>query len=301
MKWARGDVLLAGFLASMGLGVLVLGYLLYSAYGSYTKIAENYETQARELDRLRSTRPYPDAGNLRLAEERRDALAGRIEKLQSTLAAIEIPLVSLTPEQFQDDLRRTVSEVAEKAAAQGTNLPPNFYLGFQQYRDTLPADSEAISLGRELKAIKFVVCALLDNRVTNIVEVNRDPRSQSESVRLESNSETRGHAAADNQEQDRGALVTRHPFQVGFTATQAALRRALNTIASTPQQYYIIDLLNVANEELTGPPRDDPSDSLQDGTLSKDKIQLVVGDEKLNVKLRIEIVDFLDPNENSAK
>ncbi len=301
MKWVRGNGLLAGFLPLMISGLLVLGYLLYDAYGSYSRIAEEYGTQARELDRLQSLRPYPDSDSLKMEENKRNALADRIEKLQSKLASIEVPLISLTPEQFQDELRKTVSEVAKLAAAKGTSLPQDFYLGFQQYRDTLPASHTASSLGRELEAIKLVVCALFDNRVDKIVEVDRNPRSQAGDAKVDSIPKAKGRLRVDNQERSSVPLLTRHSFQIGFTATQLAFRRVLNRVSSTPRQYYIVDLLNVANEELAGPPRGVPSDSLKDDSFPKQRIQLIVGDEKLIVRLRIQIVDFVDPNANSAE
>jgi hypothetical protein len=296
MNWVRANKLLAVFLVFAVPGALVLGYLLYNAYGSYAEISKKYAMQIRELDRLQSLRPYPDLDNLNREEKQRDALAARIDELRRGLALIEAPPVPLTPEQFQDELRKTVSELANRAVAQGTWLPEDFYLGFQKYRDTLPNDSAAGPLGRQLEAVKFVVSVLLDNRVGAILHVDRAFLPEEGAEKFVPTTKKK----VSTKDREALPLVTRHPIQIEFKGTPRSFRRSWNSIASTQKQFYIVDLVKVTNEKLAGPARRSPPPPSSDESPSGGRIQLVAGDEKVNVRMSIQIVDFLDPGAGSA-
>ena len=65
---------------------------------------------------------------------------------------------------------------------------------------------------------------------------------------------------------------------------------ALNAIVNSKKQFYIIRSLLVKNEKMTGPLRELPSVGAP--VDPSQKLQLIAGNEKLNVTAKIEIVDF---------
>src|SRR5437870_12661765 len=115
MNWIRENKFLTVFFAVLAVGAGVLGYLLYSASGAFSEISDTYNTKVTELKRLQALAPYPDAGNLKKLRDQKEAYAEAVSNLRKSLMALQFPVESVTPEQFQDKLRATVSKIVEKA------------------------------------------------------------------------------------------------------------------------------------------------------------------------------------------
>src|SRR4029434_3242903 len=71
MNWIKQNTFLAGFIAVMVIGVGALGYLLFSASSHYEEVRTDYAAKAKELNRLETLKPYPEAGNLKQLDEQK--------------------------------------------------------------------------------------------------------------------------------------------------------------------------------------------------------------------------------------
>src|SRR5215210_7330256 len=163
MDWIRENKFLTGFFAAVAVGAAVLGFLMFSARARHAEVHDQYTQQATELHRLQTLPLYPDEASLKKLRDQHQAVTSATVALQTSLNAMEFPVQPMTPEQFQDRLRASVSAATDKAKANGAKLPDRFYMGFDTYQATLPRPEAAPLLGRELQAIEFVVNALLDN------------------------------------------------------------------------------------------------------------------------------------------
>ena len=148
MNWIRENKFLTAILVLTLAGAALLLYLLTGARSEFAETSERYQRQAAELRRLQALKPYPDQENLDQLTQQRDAFIAEVNSLRSTLAAMKYPMTDPSPEEFQDILRATVSEVQEMARAQNVALPEGFYLGFPQYQAS-PPRAEATSRIRE--------------------------------------------------------------------------------------------------------------------------------------------------------
>ena len=280
MKWIQENKFLAGFFAVLTVGVGVLGFLLYSSIGNYSEISDNYTRQATELKRLQNLVPYPDEVNLKkMGDEKDDYVAG-IRKFEQDLSMLEFPLVPMRPEGFQDELKKTVNEVLDKANETGTKLPAKFYLGFDIYQTTLPKGEAAAPLDRELKAINHAVGIILAGKVDAITDIKRVSLPEEVDVRAAS---------------QKKPLVAKYPFEITFVADQGRFRRVINDIVSSQKQFYIVRSLTVKNEKGKGPSRSEPTADPAAGEEGAGKLKFIVGTEKLTVTAKIEVVDFTPP------
>ncbi len=136
MDWVKNNRFVAVYLAVLVIGGGVLAFLVFSAYGRYSQVSDDYRTQAAELRRLQNLEPYPNAENLRRYTDEKKSYAVAVVDLQKQLASFEPPAESPppTPLQFQDRLRQVVDDVTKSAQQAGVGLPDGFYLGFEQYR-----------------------------------------------------------------------------------------------------------------------------------------------------------------------
>src|SRR5687767_7846381 len=123
MNWFKENRFLATWLIVTLIGAAALGFLMFSARSSYAETQQRYDEQSSELGRLQTAKPYPNAENLKKMEALRTGHNTAITTLQKDLAAAEIPLEPVTPEQFQDLLDKSVKRVLAKATEVGVTVP----------------------------------------------------------------------------------------------------------------------------------------------------------------------------------
>jgi hypothetical protein len=109
-------------------------------------------------------------------------------------------------------------------------------------------------------------------------------------------------------------LVNTHPVDFTFTAEPAAVPRIVNALTSNKEQFFIIRYVNIRNLVTTSPPRNagaPPStvgETPDQGTppegtpptalpeTTKPANPIILGQENVEVTLRVEIVDFARPS-----
>src|SRR4029434_11207617 len=86
-----------------------------------------------------------------------------------------------TEVQFQDRLRESVNRVVAKANEAGVQLLASgakFYMGFDLYQTEPPRPEAAPALGRQLKALEWVMMQLIDNRIISLNKLERTPLAE---------------------------------------------------------------------------------------------------------------------------
>ena len=310
MNWVRNNRFLTGFLFVMLLGVGGLGYLLYTALDRYNTVDERYKSQVTELKRLQALPPYPDQANQVKYEEIRKNYAQAVRDLQSTLASYSPPPENppLTPLQFQDRLRGVVEETIRQAQQAGVELPKEkFYLGFEQYSGTPPDAAATPLLSEELNAINDLVTGLIKNKHAEaLISIKRAPvPGEPGAASAAAPAASPGRPAAAPTP---APLVVKYPIEIAFTALPNSFREALNAITSA-KPLYIVRALQIKNQVDKGPartvepapgavpvpgvPPDPNAPPLPDK--GPPPLRYVVGQERLDVILRIELTQVTPP------
>jgi len=282
MNWIKENKFLTAFIGATITGAGVLVFLLVTSKAHFEEVQNDYNSAATELTRLQSLVPYPDEANLKEVTARKNEYVASSTRLQEALAAVQFPLEPIHPEEYQDQLKKTVDDAVEKAGP-GV-LPAKFYLGFDSYQSSPPKGEAAGPLARELKAIEWVVNALIDAKVHSITDIRRIPLG-------EETTETKAALRPSNSKTPKTTGVFKSAFEITFIAEQGRVRSALNSIVNSKKQFYIIRSLIVKNEKEKGPPRAEISGA---GSLDpSQKLQVIAGNEKLIVTARIDMVDFV--------
>ena len=255
MSWIKENKFLAGFTAATVVGAGALGFLTLQAKGRYDAALTSFEEKSTELSRLQNAQPFPSQDNVKKLQAQQKEFQQAIAELQEKATKVELPVEEISPQQFQDRLRQTVDSTAQRAAQSGVALPENFSLGFDRYLAEPPRSEAAPLLGRQLKAIETVVSNMIDARISKINELKRDELPQEKAGSREpepiKGAKTKGDKAGKE-------LVDKQPFQVVFTSDQAAMIKVLNSIVTSDKQFYIPRVITVKNEKDTGPSRIDP-------------------------------------------
>jgi len=270
--------ILIGIGAVFVIGCGGLGYLISSTGSQLADLRQTYETESGKYNRLRGLPLYPSAANLKLLDEQKEVAIQAAESLRKKLEPMVVPLEEITPEQFQDKLRASVSALVSHAQEVGVALPEKFYLGFDQYQSQPPKAEAAAPLWRQLKAMEFVVTTLIDSKVDAVTAIERTPLPE--------------EASSKPQPQQ---LVAAFPFKIGFTADQPNFRKGFNEIVRNNRQFFITRSLVVknSNEKTTPKAQADPNPAGAEGEEKKEaNLAYIVGTEKVNVSLGLEMVVF---------
>src|SRR5258708_4633903 len=141
MNWIKENKFLFGFLVVMIIGVGVGGWFLFGAMGRNDEAMENYQRRVGELNRLQRLPIFPNKKNLDKIVGQQTEVNTEVSALASSLAAQQIPVEDITPEQFQDKLKAAVTAVKNKAdqSSPAVGYPkPKFFLGFDPYETAPP-------------------------------------------------------------------------------------------------------------------------------------------------------------------
>ncbi len=330
MNWVQENKFLAGFIAVMVVGTGVLGFQVLSASGKLEEADTAYRAKATAYNRLRRLDPFPNRKNLDAFEAQKAEAAQAINAFQADLTKREFPIEPMSPEQFQDELKKAVTEIRAAAAAANVTLPKDkFYLGFDPY-ETAPPNSEAAPLlGRQLKAIQWVMQQMIAARISEVKELKRTglPEEQGRAGGPTGGRPVdRGGRPGSDRGGDRAGrggkpdLVTTHAFDVVFVGKQHQFANVLNAVVSPKApQFYIPRSLRVTNQKADGPPRaiegaDAPPPAGVDPNAppapapdaaapapaappviaTVGDINYIVGEELIEVAMKLEIVDFAE-------
>lgn len=316
MNWAQNKFII-GFSAAMIVGCGGLGFLTWKAAAEFDAERTTYEEAVAKYNGLRRSPLYPNSENLKKLEEQKGAVVEAASALREKLAAISFPLEAITPEQFQDKLRATVSSVAEKARAAGTKLPDKFYLGFDKYQSQPPRMEAAAPLLRELKVLELVANTLIENKVDAIAPINRSALPEEDGAKPAARAVPKGHAASGAKGAKDAALsgaelISKFPFEIQFSGEQNRLRRALNDLVKNQKQFLIVRSVEIKNDNDKPTPKGDlnppaapaamdESGAAVEGAAApgqaaqpqKDEsLHYIVGTEKISMRLHLEMVVF---------
>jgi hypothetical protein len=312
MSWIQENKFLTGYIAVMAVGVGVLGFKVFSASGALDDANARYTTKAATYDGLRRSPVYPDRDNLAVFEAQKKEAADVITDFQAELAKREFPLQPMSPTDFQDNLKKAVTEATAKAQAANIKVE-KFYLGFDRYEKSPPDKDVTEILGRDLKAIAWVVdqffsAPILELKALTRPELPEEKGKGAPPARPSTGPGNRG-TGSDRSHAD---LVTSHFFDITVVCKQRQLATALNALISAKApQFYIPRTIRITNQNQKGPLRVDPNAvapvvpenpvaGAPAAPIAKD-LQYIVGEEWNEVTLRIEIVDFADPAIRTTK
>lgn len=300
MNWARQNPVLAGLAGATGAATLALGWLIWSASSRLAEVDEAYEKQVAEFKRLAGLTPFPDASNAAKLEEQRVAFAAAGKALEEQFASFEPAAATLDPAGFQDLLRKDVAAIVAKAKSANVRLAEGFYLGFERYRTELPAEKAVPLLARQLGAIRGLMNAFIDSGVEGIGAIKRT------AVAGEAGAEPAAAApanpaaaAAARRNAPATDLITRHPFEVTLQADHGAFRRAVGRLMEQ-RPLLLVRSLKVSNEKQKGPARasaepktaDVAPAAPADKAKASDALRYVVGQEKLEAVLQVEVIRY---------
>jgi len=295
MNWAKENPFLTGFIVISAVVIGGLGYYAFTNYSTYTELQAAYDTEVQKLHALQNRTPFPNEENLKQVVDSQKAYEAAVQELRKSLQELELPLnPDVSPQQFQDELRKAVSSAQAKAAEAGMRLPEDFYLGFNNYSSGLPRPEAVPHLARELRAIEAIFAGLVEAGVESLDQFVRTP--------LEIEGESRSRPGGGGSGGGGAKPLTKDLLDLTFTAEQGRVRLAVNSLLNSPQ-FAIIRAIRIQNSSPQGALKEvgtaeTPGASAPEGVSSAPSasspkaLNMVFGREKITAQLRVELVNF---------
>lgn len=310
MNWFQQNRFLGTFLAGLAFATLLSVYFLLHEKGVAAEQQERLDGTITELNRLRSSVPFPNEENLGKTKAQADSYRTSLQALEDELKTRMFPRPPLQPNEFQAQLRQAVIAVSERAQASKVQLPENFNLGFDEYATSLPNSLAAPRLGRQLKAIEWVVNTLVEAHVDVLTSLTRSALPEEKAGATPTPPPVRNRVSAGPRAaEENEKIVDSTSINLVFTGSPAAARKVFNQVASAKEQFYVIRTLQVKNQADKGPKRGEPAAPAAapppsevggaKGKTSEPGISFIVGNEHLNVAAKIEIVRFNVPEKEA--
>ena len=309
MNWFQQNRFLGIFIGGLALATLLSASFLFHAKRGADREQARLETTIVELTRLQRSTPFPSEENFRREKTQSDSYRDLLLALKNELKTRMFPMRPLLPNEFQAQLRQVATDLIERARASKVQLPESFNLGFDEYATSLPNTAAAPYLGRQLRAIEWIVKTIVDSHTDSLQSLTRSTLPEEKATPAPTLVKTRG--GKESKIPDASArIVDATSIDVAFSCSPVAARRILNQIAAAKEQAYIIRTLQIRNHAGKGPQRGDTeklapaaavatSPARAAGATKEQGISFIVGTEHLNVAARIEVLRFKLPEMDS--
>lgn len=225
-------------------GVLVFGYLIYSAWSDKGEKDEELGYLEDDAVRLSGLEVYPSQEGVKATDANRKAYADWCELATGMASTGDMQFEATTPASFKsfiNDEAKRYSEMPGKVS--GRFVKAGFGFGFDEYilKGALPAAADLPRLQREWYDVSTFINVLIDAKASSIAElalvkeVNED----------QSASKGKKKRKQKNTDEEAKPDITR--FNVVFTASPASLVAVVNAIASNPR-FIVAESVSFARE-----------------------------------------------------
>lgn len=296
MNWFKENPALATLAAIAVLGTGATGYVAMQGSARYEQAVADFNSQATTIRRLQAMQPYPDPANLQKVEESVKTYEAAALGFQEELNKSEAPLVEITPQIFQDNLRQAVDDIQKLAAQKKVALPEKFFFGFDDFQTQLPPLDQTKKLNREFLVIRNLVESIVPLGITSIDSLTRHEAASSKTK------------VADPKAPPEKAIPF-DSFTLGIKAPQSSFIAAFDKIPDSPG-FLVVRSMTIENSNPTPPskaqaglPSSNSADLLPDLKAGEsDKLPMVFGNELVKAEILFEIPDFPDkPTQPAGK
>lgn len=277
MDWIRENKMISTLAGVMAAGVLVLGYLLFEAWGGYSTAMDEYSALGQQIAQIKGLALAPTEQNLKAKQALVDEYGANVSKLGGALLILQPASAPTKQAEFQTKLKDRVVQLKNLAQKQKVSLPPDFALGFSEYLGTLPtSDSVATELSGYLDGVEAIVKLAVTSKVKSIDLLERASLADEKQAAPRQPQASAGRPAAappgSRPAATSASLIEKRNVSIVMTLDQAALQLILSRLANpddmkvrpeVDQSYFTsLRVLRVENQTKEGPIRRDSSGAL---------------------------------------
>lgn len=251
MNWIKQNIFLTALLAITIIVCGASGYYALNRGAAAQKATKDHLSDRDRLGALFRAEVYP-------SPENDEQLGREVERVRSETAALldalatQYPVpVGGDPAAFGQRVQREYGRLRAAWEEAGVEVPDNFFLGFDAYRQKIDAPAAAIDeLDYQLALVVDLVESAIGYKITKINRLSRIDR-----VRFED-----GPPPPSGDQDDSGdkpAPYHSYAMDFDFTGHEESVRAMINHISGSGSHFLRVRAVLLANEAQEGPKRED--------------------------------------------
>jgi hypothetical protein len=311
MNWIKRNAGLAGILLAGIVSTGVTAYLVAESSSAASEKLTTLKTDSDKLARLQNAKPAPTKENSDLLDIQASALEDLAGKLEKRLLESNLNVSQLDGTAFQDALNKLVREVKAKAQDSGIVLSSSssdFSLDFDRFTKEVPKQTLLPALSRQLAESEFLINVILKHQPSEIRRFEREKAPEEDPAFKPKAPEPPPKTSTPNR---KGAPKDTEPetkplppyqaknYQITVVSRPEAVRGLLGELSASKKPFVTVKAVTVSNEKKDGPKRksDNP---LAAETPDNQQSLYIVGEEKVETSLSLEILTFRDAPQSPA-
>lgn len=174
MSWIQENRFAAGLGGITAVAAAGLIAWAVSAGKGYSKAKEDYDTTAQEVDKMVKGPVFPNDANLSEKEKAVKDYKESVTKLEQAFDKFRTPTpANIEPGDFNDAVKKALEAATAAITGAKGEVPADFFIGFEAYKDA-PARKEATGiLSYELEAISNLFTNLAASGPAKVLNVSR--------------------------------------------------------------------------------------------------------------------------------
>jgi len=156
--------------------------------GDYAAAKDGYDDAANEIRRLTRTEPYPSADNRLAKQTAVEEYASSVGDLQQAFDPYRAPnLEAIDVDAFTDALLASRKQVLESFDSVGAEVPEDFFQGLERYTEEPVKRGDAPLINFQLEAFTELFTKLAEARPAELLNVHRPllPEEEGRTLELE--------------------------------------------------------------------------------------------------------------------
>lgn len=295
-------------------GIIAIGLIWWGlvSVGRYNEAKQTYDSAVGNIDQLTGTPIYPDIGNRQAKEKAVREYRSEVESLQNAFNPYrQLEFENIEAGDFTNALLAAKKDLAAKFQSEGTEIPADFFLGFEAYTKSTIGENITGVMSYQLEAFTELFRMLASAAPTRLINVHRPQLEEETGLEFDADDRT----------------FREHPIEIAFTGTEETLRKFLSSIDDSEKHYFSVRVLKVSNQRMSAPNATDarfpsatdgtsaapapesasPFDGFNFGAETDESgseveapsdtgeiLKQVVGDELIEVFVQIDLLQFLE-------
>lgn len=311
MTWLKRNLVWVIGLLVFVLAVLGSLLLLKNQITEKEKVADELETQIKELERLTSRPNFPDPSNVKDMQQDNEQMDQRINQLLKQFVKAQVPTENLTGIKFREVMNKRTQDLSRLARAQGVSVQMDYLFGFDRYEKNIPDNIFVPLLIKQLNVVDEITSTLFKSQrvlhLDGITRVDFEDAGMEEvakTLRRKSEETTDMPNGYKGIQNDPAKMYTLMPFELSFSADPEGLRSFLNNL--TRSKYLLIpayikvecdekEVSGKVNKAEVTPEGKVVTPLPEEAKIAAETTKYVLGQRPIGVLMRIDWIEFRVP------
>jgi hypothetical protein len=239
MSWIKENKFIAGLSGVTLLLAVILFFIGSLGSKRYDAAQEKFDAAYSEAASFEKQPLYPKLENQTSKIKALKEYSLAFDGLQTSFEVFRPKEIkNIKSEEFTNSLKQANIDIRKAFADSKTAVPDAFFVGFEKYNTSLAAASSTGILQYQLDAMKGIMLAMAESKVTELKNLHRPPV-------LEEAGQV--YAATDT------TVARSFPMELTFAGTEKSVRDFISKITQIDRQYLVIRTLRIGNSKKAPP------------------------------------------------